>query len=287
MKRQKIKKLVIWTVTVSLPFTLLAYQPENKPDNEWSRIKNPTSGQPNPIGGYANGCMQGGQALPQSGDGYIDMRRHRNRYYGQPELLRFIEALGKHTDQLHNRKHLIGDLSQPRGGRMNFGHTSHQIGLDVDVWMQTLPKDQPVNPYRPMQTIVDKASGQLLKNYLDTVTRDALFFAATYPKTARIFVNPIVKKYLCQTEPETAWLRKIRPWWGHDEHFHVRLTCPEKAISCRNQQPVPQGDGCDEGLANWVNEQSGLVTGRIKPRLRPAKKMVKQLPNPCSLLQLK
>lgn len=286
MKKPLLLALISWILAI--PFSLFAYQPENKPDNEWSRIKTPTLGLPQPIGGYANGCMEGGKTLPQSGEGYLDMRRHRNRYYGQPELITFIEALGKHTYQRYNKKHLIGDLSQPRGGRMNFGHTSHQVGLDVDIWMQTLPSKQSVDPYQPMQTIVNKASGQLIKTHLDPVIRDALYFAATYPQTARIFVNPVVKQYLCQTELETTWLRKLRPWWGHDEHFHVRLTCPATATDCHNQKPVPEGDGCHENLSNWVKEQSGLVTGSIKPkpRQKTIKKKVKQRPSHCYSLQL-
>ncbi|MGR0188413.1 penicillin-insensitive murein endopeptidase, partial [Azospirillum aestuarii] len=34
----------------------------------------------------------------------------------------------------------IGDISKVNGGRMESGHASHQIGLDVDVWFDL---DQP------------------------------------------------------------------------------------------------------------------------------------------------
>ena len=34
---------------------------------------------------------------------------------------------------------LIGDMSQPRGGPMKTGHASHQIGLDVDIWLTPMP----------------------------------------------------------------------------------------------------------------------------------------------------
>jgi len=30
-------------------------------------------------------------------------------------------------------------MSQPRGGPMVTGHTSHQIGLDVDIWLTPMP----------------------------------------------------------------------------------------------------------------------------------------------------
>lgn len=262
----------------SLLTSAWGYQPENKPHNAWSRIKSPTQTSAEPIGSYANGCLNGAAALPASGEGFVDMRRNRNRYYGHPNLIRFITELSQYTAANYGRKHLIGDLSQPRGGKMNFGHSSHQIGLDVDIWMQTLNRNASVNPYRDMRTIVNKASGKLIQQQMERPTRDALYFAATYPETARIFVNPIVKWHLCQTEPNTGWLRKVRPWWGHDQHFHVRLRCPADALGCKNQTPPPQGDGCNDSLWNWVDEQSGLVTGRIKPKPRSKKPRPPKIP---------
>lgn len=269
-----LKKVILGYLFCGLPLLGWGYEPENKPDNQWSRIKQPTQGRAEPIGSYANGCMRGAKALPASGEGFVDMRRNRNRYYGHPDLIDFIEQLSQYTAAIHGRKHLIGDLSQARGGRMNFGHSSHQVGLDVDIWMQTLAENVSVNPFRDMQTIVNKATGKILNEQLEQPTRDALYFAANYPQTARIFVNPVVKWHLCQTEQDTQWLRKIRPWWGHDQHFHVRLQCPTDAFGCKNQAAVPSGDGCNQSLWNWVDEQSGLVTGRIKPK--PRSKKVRQ-----------
>lgn len=279
-------KSALLLLLLSTCFAALAYEPENKPDNAWSIFTTPSKGRPQAIGGYANGCMAGAVALPEVGTGYIDMRRHRNRYWGQPELIEFIKALGEQTNRQHGRKHLIGDLSQARGGKMNYGHSSHQIGLDVDVWLQTVTPNESVNPYRDMQTIVNKASGKVLNEALTPATRDALYFSATYPSVTRIFVNPIIKWHLCQTEQDVAWLNKIRPWWGHDEHFHVRLACPFGMESCQSQKPPPAGSGCNDSLLNWVNEQSDIVTGKIKPKpARKKKPKAKILPASC--LQLR
>lgn len=265
--------------------TAFAYQPENKPDNVWSAIKSPAEGMPEAIGSYANGCMTGAETLAPSGTGFIDMRRNRNRYYGQPELIQFIRELGEFTFNRHGQKHLIGDLSQPRGGRMNFGHSSHQIGLDVDIWMQTVPSEQTVNPYRDMETVVDKVAGTVKGEALSLPTRDALYFSATHPNVARIFVNPVVKWNLCMSESRTAWLNKIRPWWGHDQHFHVRLICGAGQPQCKNQKPPPPGDGCNDSLYQWVDEQSGLVTGRIKPKKKYNKKRQAKIPpSKCQVL---
>ncbi len=271
-------KFLLLAVPLSVSVAFAEYQPENKGDNAWSRLKTPTTGLPQPIGSYANGCMAGAKTLPKAGTGYIDMRRNRGRYYGQPELIEFIQALGRYTANRHGKKHLIGDLSQARGGKMNFGHSSHQIGLDVDIWIQTVDINKAVNPYRDMKSIVDKAAGTVIGGQIPIATRDALHFSATYPSVARIFVNPVIKWHLCQTETDTAWLRKLRPWWGHNEHFHVRLSCPPNAEHCKNQNPPPASDGCTDSLYNWVDEQSGLVTGRIKPKPKSKKKRKAKIP---------
>ena len=41
------------------------------------------------------------------------------------------------------------------------------------------------------------------------------------------------------------WLRKLRPWYGHHQHFHIRLHCPEGSAECDPQGPLPKGLGCD------------------------------------------
>ena len=55
---------------------------------------------------------------------------------------------------------------------------------------------------------------------------DVLRSAATPDVVARMFVNPVIKRAMCSQFPGAAWIRKLSPWWGHDDHFHVRLHCP-------------------------------------------------------------
>jgi len=97
--------------------------------------------------------------------------------------------------------------------------------------------------------------------------------AASYPGIARIFVHPAIKKELCNATPagdDRSWLRRIRPWWGHHYHFHVRLKCPLGSAGCKDQPSPPAGDGCGKELDNWIK----LVDPsrkRPKPK-KPAKK---------------
>src|SRR5205807_1315716 len=72
---------------------------------------------------------------------------------------------------------------------------------------------------------------------------------ARSPEVERIFVNPAIKRALCrEAGADRAWLERIRPWWGHNYHFHVRLACPRGEPECRNQAPPPPGDGCGADL---------------------------------------
>src|SRR5258708_37462741 len=69
--------------------------------------------------------------------------------------------------------------------------------------------------------------------------------AAQEPGVQRIFVNAAIKKALCrEAKGDRSWLAKIRPWYGHDYHFHVRITCPPGDSACTPQPPPSESEGC-------------------------------------------
>ena len=85
------------------------------------------------IGFYSKGCLSGGIALPLNGPDWQVMRVSRNRYWGSPQLVDYMERLASDARALDGWPGLlVGDMSQPRGGPMLTGHTSHQVGLDAD-----------------------------------------------------------------------------------------------------------------------------------------------------------
>ena len=92
--------------------------------------------------------------------------------------------------------------------------------------------------------------------------------AAQDPEVERIFANAAIKKALCrEAGSDRAWLHKVRPYWGHDYHFHVRLACPSDSPECKIQAPIPSaGDGCNE--LDWWFRDSVL---HPKPSPTPAK----------------
>ncbi len=166
---------------------------------------------------------------------------------------------------------------------MRTGHASHQIGLDVDLWLTPMP-DRPlsdaeresisaVSMLRPGTRTVDEAL--LTDAHIALIRR-----ASLDPEVARIFVHPAIKQSMCdRAVGDRAWLSKIRPWWGHDAHFHVRLACPSGERLCHDQDPPAPGDGCGADLAWWLTEEPW----RPKPPGPPAAPLrLADLPAACS-----
>ena len=253
----------------------------------FSKAEIPAPGDPRPIGSYANGCMIGGEALPITGPHWQVMRLSRNRNWGQPELIKYLETLAADAaakDGWHGL--LIGDMAQPRGGPMITGHASHQIGLDVDLWLEQMPDHVMTRAERETRGAISVlVRGKRLT--LDThkwSDADARFIerAASYPQVARIFVSAAIKKQLCETAgTDRAWLRKVRPWYGHDDHIHVRLSCPPGISGCIDQAAPPPGDGCGKALAWWFRPPPPPPKHPPKPRPPPPEKTLADLPAAC------
>lgn len=224
--------------------------------SDWSSVESPTEGPARSVGETSNGCITGARPLPLEGVGYQVMHIERNRYYGHPLLLQTIEDLGRKTHEHGLGVLQVGDLGQPRGGPMPYGHRSHQTGLDVDIWFNL----DPANLGKANTLRSNVSAPSMLLGGERGLDRSAwtpdhinlLELAAKLPGVDRIFVNPYIKKELCeQASGSRAWLRKIRPWYHHDDHFHLRLACPADSPDCEVQEPVPPGDGCDASLDWW------------------------------------
>lgn len=216
------------------------------------------------IGSYTNGCISGAQALPLNGVGFQVMRVSRHRYFGHPDLLAFIEKLGSSVASADIGSLLIGDLGQTYGGPMPYGHRSHQNGLDVDIWflLSKPAKQRHLSPEEretwSAVSLIDERHDSLNERQWTKAHAQILETAARQTEVERIFVHPRIKQNLCQSQPaETrSWLRKIRPWWKHDDHFHVRLHCPSGNPNCQPQEELPAGDGCDASLDWWFSEEA-------------------------------
>lgn len=225
----------------------------------WSEEQTPFPGPARSIGKPAAGCLAGAASLPFDGPGYQVIRLSRHRYFGNPATISFVETLGQTAAAAALPPFYVGDISLPRGGPMPNGHASHQIGLDVDIWFNLDPKPVLAPVTRedvPLPSMLT-ADGKALDPTRFGARQVALLrLAASDPRVDRIFVNPVIKRALCEgilgvTGGDSSWLHRLRPWYGHDDHFHVRLSCPPGSTDCLPQAPVPPGDGCDASLAWW------------------------------------
>ncbi|MGH7044798.1 MAG: penicillin-insensitive murein endopeptidase [Stellaceae bacterium] len=262
---------------------VLAHLPADAAQRVFGRAKMPAPGEAEAIGAYERGCLDGAVQLPADGPNWQVMRPSRNRAWGMPALIAFIEQL---APQLPAKAGwpglLIGDIGQPRGGPMLTGHGSHQIGLDADIWLTPMPARRLSLTERDnMSAIHVVASGSDDVNAAWAARDRRLLEAfARQPQVARIFVNPAIKRELCrEAGADRVWLRKIRPWWGHTSHFHVRLTCPADQPECRDQPPPPPGDGCGKQLAWWFTPQA-----RHPPPSHAGPLLLSDLPRSCAAL---
>lgn len=246
---------------------------------------------PAAYGSYAKGCVAGAAQLAETGPTWQAMRLSRNRNWGHPETVSFLQDLSRKAAQQPGWNGLyIGDISQPRGGPMLTGHASHQMGLDADIWLRPadnlgLSASQRENI---SSTSLRRNNGAFVNENWTPQHMEIIKAAASDPRVARIFIFPGAKVQMCKDATGNRdWLRKVRPWFGHHYHFHVRLACPAGAQGCVNQDVPPAGDGCDDAQA-WVDNILNPAPPKPDaPKVTPKPKrelLVADLPAQCAKL---
>jgi penicillin-insensitive murein endopeptidase len=240
-------------------------------------VEEPTENmKPRAIGFYSRGCMSGGKALPVDGPAWQAIHLSRNRYWGQPQMVALVERLAteaKAEDGWNGL--LVGDLSQPRGGPMPSGHASHQVGLDADIWLTAMPDRKLSRKEREQipRTSVVKDRKTIDKSVWTENHARLIKRAASYPDVARIFVHPPIKAELCKwATGDRSWLAKVRPYYGHNYHFHIRIRCPEGSTNCKDQPEArpEDGTGCGKELAYWLGN-APWGSEKKKPEKKPTK----------------
>ncbi len=283
-------KLAVWRAPPSLALACILVAGvgcAHAPANPWAAAAKPWPSRGEALGGYVAGCLAGAESLPPDGDGFVVMRPSRKRHYGHPATLETLRlAARKFRDQGHGSIR-IGDLSQARGGPTLTGHRSHQSGLDADLWLL------PLQPGAPSPTLDERENleaplfvsedGLSVRRDLWTSAQTELVrLLSSSADAERVFVNAAIKRHLCDTVPRKNrdWLGRVRPWWGHDRHVHLRLRCPSADTRCKTQEQVPAGDGCDETLAWWFTEEARLKTAE---ETAPVTKLP-ELPEDCAAI---
>src|SRR4051794_33631783 len=212
------------------------------------------------VGFYAKGCIAGAEGLPINGESWQVMRLSRNRYFGHPDMVALVKRLAaKAHKEAGWPGILVGDMSQARGGPMLTGHASHQVGLDADIWLTPMPNRQlSRNEREEMSAVMMVRSDRLdIDPRVFTPGHVSVIRAAAQePQVERIFVNAAIKKALCrEAKGDRSWLSKVRPMYGHDYHFHIRIKCPAGSSECESQPAPTEGEACSAGdLAYWFSD---------------------------------
>ena len=265
--------------------TILARLPADAAKRVFGLAAGPAPGPARVFGDYTKGCVAGAVQLPADGPNWQVMRPSRNRAWGHPVLIGFLQRVASSLPTTAGWPGLlVGDIGQPRGGPMLTGHASHQVGLDADIWLTPMPERRFSTGERDNISATDvvAANGRDIDPSVWRPQHRRLLEAfARGPEVERIFVNPAIKRALCrEAGADRAWLERIRPWWGHNYHFHIRLACPRGDTECHDQRPVPSGDGCGADLNWWFTQETKHLTPR-EPAIGPR---VSELPAGCVAL---
>ena len=263
--------------------------------NLFGVVKTPVPLAARAIGSYARGCLSGAVALPIDGPAWQEMRLSRNRNWGHPKLIALIEQFAKDAQKLDGWPGLlVGDIAQPRGGPMLTGHASHQVGLDADVWLTPMPNRTLSAKEREdiQATSMLDSTDVAVDPKVFTEKQVALIKRATsYPEVDRIFVYPAIKKALCKSAgADRKWLGKVRPYYGHYYHMHIRIKCPPGFDGCTPQNPPSGDDGCGKEVDQWLAKVAPPKTPApppppgFKPKPSEPPVMLSELPKECQAI---
>jgi penicillin-insensitive murein endopeptidase len=191
------------------------------------------------IGAPNSGHLVGAARL--RGSRYLKQREHAYSW-GLPELVRLLNRAATAVARRHPRSvMLVGDLSGRTGGHLD-GHGSHQTGRDADVGFYVMnSKGKPLPAKRfiafdgagnardvPGARFDDARNWTLVEALLKDEKAGVRYVFVTNELRARLLAQAkkknapkelIERAAATMTSPSDADL--------HDDHFHVRITCPE------------------------------------------------------------
>ncbi|MBS1963407.1 MAG: penicillin-insensitive murein endopeptidase [Bdellovibrionales bacterium] len=210
------------------------------------------------LGFYADGALRNAVAMPEESPFHVKLFRPRKRAWGTATLIDTIlgAALTFRRSFPDGDRVQVGDIAAEYGGQLSL-HDSHQNGLDADIaYLRANHHELDPNAWgdRGFEEIFVK-SRRVTKNFDQTRNWFLLRSVVARGNISRIFVDPEIKRLFCKQsakiEPmlsediRTEVLRRLRPYPNHDDHFHMRVKCPETSPKCLAQEEPPQGSGCN------------------------------------------
>ncbi len=184
--------------------------------------------------------------------------RQRSSVWGTPELVKLLQRAAGKVAKKHARSVLlVGDLSQKFGGPL-VGHNSHQSGRDADVGFyvaNSTGKPVPMTRFIAFDgtgkgtTVTwaqfdDARNWALISALLTDVESPAKYIFVSSPLRARIlaYAEKTDAPKELKTKAASA-LMSPRDADVHDDHFHVRIACPERMKATCTEESVPRSGG--------------------------------------------
>lgn len=220
------------------------------------------------FGTYTKGCQSNSVALQELENLKLIYKNTRQTHYGQSVLIELLQSMAKTLQEKGLGVLRIGNISMKNGGPLHPYSVSHNLGLDADIAYVVSPQSKLQNGFTSVLT--NKSQGILEmginEKLLTQNSLETLKLFAMNPKVERIMVHPVIKKKVCESFKKDKWMGKIRPWWKHDDHFHVRLACQKTDKNCEAQTPPPPHDDCDSEAYHWwfSEEAENMRLGKIK-----------------------
>jgi penicillin-insensitive murein endopeptidase len=193
------------------------------------------------VGSPIEGFQLRAKRLRES-DSLVLKNAERKTAYGHPSLVLMLQRSAKQmAREAAGAVLLVGDLSSEHGGPLG-GHRSHQSGRDADVGffvMDAKGRPQKVNHFVPFDRDGKAKDGSgllfddyrnwlLIQMWLKDSRAGIKYVFVSKPLRQRLldFANsrPAFKKY-----GAAAAQLLVQPSNSsdHDDHFHVRITCPK------------------------------------------------------------
>ena len=229
-------------------------------------------------GSTALGCIAGAVPVSESPDLKFQVWG-QGRNYAHPIMAQYLNDLKIRIKAQGLPPLVVGDIGLKYGGPYGpkSNHASHNTGIDVDLpFFFAETKDVSAHPD------VYIVRGQKVLPTFTPEIASLIISATSDPRVDRVFVAPMIKMRMCQlyeSKPNNGFLHKLRPWFGHQAHMHVRLKCPSDSPQCLSQAPIPAGTGCGYEVKSWF-----MPPPPQSKTVRPAPKPKKVLPQQCKIL---
>lgn len=191
------------------------------------------------LGAPNAGKLRGGEKLTSNRSLEVRGGAHA---YGLPELVKVLKRAASKVNRKHKGSVLfVGDLSAKKGGAL-FGHNSHQSGRDADVGFYMLRDGKHTNPHRfvtfggdgrgrggELAVFDDERNWAFVEALLTDEKTDVRYLFVSMGLRTRL-LKFAAKKNVPKELYTKAAAALMSPADAdvHDDHFHVRISCPER-----------------------------------------------------------